>query len=156
MDDNRSDVPGVICAAWGDYEGNREAAYFELDVAPQARRQKIGAALAVAGVEFAGEHDRTLINFDANNHVPAGSEFLKSIGAEAGHISDLTAQISALEGKADEMHDEGLHTLLRASAAGGSGLDFFVGNEGYDHREKVGDVFQEGADAMPDNRIQHV
>ena len=35
--------------------------------------------------------------------VQEGVPLLKSIGAEAGHISDLTAQISALEGKADEM-----------------------------------------------------
>src|SRR5438067_669296 len=35
--------------------------------------------------------------------VQEGVPLLKSIGPEAGHISDLTAQISALEGKADEM-----------------------------------------------------
>ena len=51
--------------------------------------------------------------------VQEATPLLKSISAEAGHISDLTAQISALEGKADEMHDRGLHELYRANAAGG-------------------------------------
>src|SRR5258707_10070349 len=35
--------------------------------------------------------------------VQEGVPLLRSIGAEAGHISDLTAQISALEGRTDEM-----------------------------------------------------
>ena len=39
--------------------------------------------------------------------VQEGVPLLKSISAEAGHISDITAQISALEGRADEMHDSG-------------------------------------------------
>ena len=36
---------------------------------------------------------------------------LRSISAEAGRIASLTEQISALEGKADEMHDVGLAEL---------------------------------------------
>src|SRR3954468_14902607 len=85
-----------------------------------------------------------------------GVPLLKSIGPEAGHISDLTAQISALEGKADEMHDKGLHDLFRASVSGGSGLDFFVGNEVYDHLEKVVDRFDDVANVMHGIVIEHV
>src|SRR5688572_15877591 len=54
--------------------------------------------------------------------VQEGVPLLKSISAEAGHISDITAQISALEGKADEMHDSGLHELYRTNAEGGNAL----------------------------------
>ena len=88
--------------------------------------------------------------------VQEGVPLLKKIGPEAGHISDLTAQISALEGKADEMHDQGLHALFRASATGGSGLDFFVGNEVYDHLEKVVDRFDDVANVMHGIVIEHV
>src|SRR4029078_231205 len=88
--------------------------------------------------------------------VQEGVPLLKSIGAEAGHISDLTAQIWALEDKADEMHDKGLHALFRASAAGGSGLDFFVGNEVYDHLEKVVDRFDDVANVLHGIVIEHV
>src|SRR5262245_13483086 len=57
---------------------------------------------------------------------------LKSISAEAGRISSITQEISALEGRADDLHDTGLHELYRANAAaGGSALGFFVGNEVY-------------------------
>jgi predicted phosphate transport protein (TIGR00153 family) len=88
--------------------------------------------------------------------VQEGVPLLKSIGAEAGHISDLTAQISALEGKADEMHDKGLHELYRANASGGNALAFFVGNEVYDHLEKVVDRFDDVANVMHGIVIEHV
>jgi predicted phosphate transport protein (TIGR00153 family) len=80
---------------------------------------------------------------------------LQSISAEAGHISDLTAQISAIEGRADELHDIGLHELYRANV-GGSGLAFFVGNEVYDHLEKVVDRFDDVANVMHGIVIEHV
>jgi predicted phosphate transport protein (TIGR00153 family) len=80
---------------------------------------------------------------------------LQSISAEAGHISDLTAQISALEGRTDEMHDKGLHELYLKSV-GGNALDFFVGNEIYDHLEKVVDRFDDVANVMHGIVIEHV
>jgi predicted phosphate transport protein (TIGR00153 family) len=80
---------------------------------------------------------------------------LQSISAEAGHISDLTAQISAIEGRADELHDLGLHELYRSNV-GGSGLAFFVGNEVYDHLEKVVDRFDDVANVMHGIVIEHV
>jgi predicted phosphate transport protein (TIGR00153 family) len=88
--------------------------------------------------------------------VQEGVPLLKSISAEAGRISDITAQISALEGKADEMHDSGLHELYRRNAAGGNALDFFVGNEVYDHLEKVVDRFDDVANVMHGIVIEHV
>ena len=88
--------------------------------------------------------------------VQEGVPLLKSIGPEAGHISDLTAQISALEGRADEMHDSGLKQLYRANASGGNGLAFFVGNEVYDHLEKVVDRFDDVANRISGVVIDHV
>ena len=61
---------------------------------------------------------------------------LSRISSEAVRISSLTEQISALEGRADEMHDTGLKALYQASV-NTNALAFFVGNEVYDHLEKV-------------------
>jgi predicted phosphate transport protein (TIGR00153 family) len=88
--------------------------------------------------------------------VQEGVPLLKSISAEAGHISDITAQISALEGKADEMHDAGLQELYRINAGSGNALAFFVGNEVYDHLEKVVDRFDDVANVMHGIVIEHV
>ena len=88
--------------------------------------------------------------------VQEGVPLLKSIGAEAGHISEITAQISSLEGRADEMHDKGLRELYQANAGGGNGLAFFIGNEVYDHLEKVVDRFDDVANVMHGIVIEHV
>ena len=87
--------------------------------------------------------------------VQEGMPLLRSISSEAGHLAALTEQISALEGKADEMHDKGLHELYRSSASNGNGLDFFVGNEVYDHLEKVVDRFDDVANVMHGIVIEH-
>lgn len=81
---------------------------------------------------------------------------LRSLGKEAAHLSDLTAQISALEGRADELHDKGLRDLYRANVAGGSGLAFYIGNEVYDHLEKVVDRFDDVANVLHGIVIEHV
>ena len=88
--------------------------------------------------------------------VQEGVPLLQSISAEAGRISSITEQISALEGRADDLHDSGLHELYRANAAGGKALEFFVGNEVYDHLEKVVDRFDDVANVMHGIVIEHV
>ncbi|MBV9557192.1 MAG: DUF47 domain-containing protein [Pseudolabrys sp.] len=80
---------------------------------------------------------------------------LQSISSEATRISSLTAEISALEGRADELHDVGLKALYLANVAGNA-LAFFVGNEVYDHLEKVVDRFDDVANVLHGIVIEHV
>jgi predicted phosphate transport protein (TIGR00153 family) len=80
---------------------------------------------------------------------------LKSLGSQAGRLSDLSAQISALEGRADELHDKGLRDLYHANV-NGSGLAFYIGNEIYDHLEKVVDRFDDVANVLHGIVIEHV
>src|SRR5678815_4368373 len=56
---------------------------------------------------------------------------LKSINTEATRLSSITEEISALEGKADDLHDSGLRELYLASVTG-SAMTFITGNEVYD------------------------
>ena len=78
---------------------------------------------------------------------------LSSITAEAGRVSALTEQISALEGRADEKHDTGLRELYEACQA--RPMDFFVGHEVYDHLEKVVDRFDDVANEIHGIVIDH-
>ena len=80
---------------------------------------------------------------------------LKKISSEAVHISELTAQISSLEGRADELHDVGLKALYK-STGNSDPMAFFVGNEIYDHLEKVVDRFDDVANVMHGIVIEHV
>jgi uncharacterized protein Yka (UPF0111/DUF47 family) len=88
--------------------------------------------------------------------VQEGLPLLQSISDEAGRISDITQQISALEGLADDLHDVGLTELYKANVVGNNALNFFVGNEVYDHLEKVVDRFDDVANVMHGIVIEHV
>ena len=80
---------------------------------------------------------------------------LRSISSEAVHISTLTERISQLEGHADELHDIGLTTLYKTHV-NSNPMAFFVGNEVYDHLEKVVDRFDDVANIMHGIVIEHV
>jgi len=80
---------------------------------------------------------------------------LRSISSEAVRISTLTEHISQLEGRADELHDVGLRALYQAHVKSDP-MAFFVGNEVYDHLEKVVDRFDDVANVMHGIVIEHV
>jgi uncharacterized protein Yka (UPF0111/DUF47 family) len=79
---------------------------------------------------------------------------LQSISAEAVKLSELTAEISRLEGHADELHDNGLKELFRRHRTDPMG--FITGNEVYDHLEKVVDRFDDVANVLHATMIEHV
>jgi predicted phosphate transport protein (TIGR00153 family) len=87
--------------------------------------------------------------------VQEAAPLLRSISSEAVHISDMTTQISELEGRADELHDVGLRALYLTHAKTNP-MAFFVGNEVYDHLEKVVDRFDDVANVMHGIVIEHV
>lgn len=80
---------------------------------------------------------------------------LGAISTHAVRISTLTEQLSSLEGQADELHDVGLKALYQAHAQSNP-MGFFVGNEVYDHLEKVVDRFDDVANVMHGIVIEHV
>jgi uncharacterized protein Yka (UPF0111/DUF47 family) len=79
---------------------------------------------------------------------------LKSINVEATRLSEITQEISALEGKADDLHDQGLRELYLASVQG-SAMTFITGNEVYDHLEKVVDRFDDVGNRIHGVVIEH-
>ena len=114
---------------------------------------------------------KTVILFDVNAFTPQMKDMgdaivrsaellqqavplLSSISSEAVRISDLTAQISALEGRADELHDIGLRELYQTKSKVDP-IAFFVGNEVYDHLEKVVDRFDDVANRIHGVVIDH-
>jgi len=115
---------------------------------------------------------KTIILFDVNAFTPhmrdmgdaivqcarllqEATPLLRSITAEAGRLSAITEQMSALEGRADEMHDVGLKELYQANAPSNS-MAFFIGHEIYDHLEKVVDRFDDVANEIHGIVIEHV
>jgi predicted phosphate transport protein (TIGR00153 family) len=80
---------------------------------------------------------------------------LRSLNTNAGRISRITEQISAIEGQADDLHDDGLRELYRANQPSNS-MAFFVGVEVYDHLEKVVDRFDDVANEIHGIMLENV
>jgi predicted phosphate transport protein (TIGR00153 family) len=73
---------------------------------------------------------------------------------EGARLAALTEQISRIEGRADELHDAGLKALYQKAVASNA-MAFIVGNEIYDHLEKVTDRFDDVANELHGIVIDH-
>lgn len=80
---------------------------------------------------------------------------LSSMNSNAGRLSEISEQISKIEGRADELHDSGLRELYRANQPSNS-MAFFIGVEIYDHLEKVVDRFDDAGNEISGIVIENV
>jgi uncharacterized protein len=67
---------------------------------------------------------------------------LRAIGTEATRLSALCERITEIEGRADDIHNEGLRKLYRAHARSNP-MAFVTGQEIYQHLETVVDCFDD-------------
>lgn len=79
---------------------------------------------------------------------------LRKLGANAGKLSEATQQLTAIEGRSDDLYDQGMKALYRAS--GERPMDFIVGAEIYDHLEKVLDRFEDVGKSISAIVVEHV
>lgn len=79
---------------------------------------------------------------------------LRNIGRNNARILDLTEKVVRLEGRGDDLHDEGLRDLMLRHGRERP-LDFFVGREIYRYVERVLDRMQDVADEIHGIVIDH-
>jgi predicted phosphate transport protein (TIGR00153 family) len=79
---------------------------------------------------------------------------LRNIGKHAARLHELTEQIVHLEGRADDLHEQGLKTLFKMNATT-TPMAFFVGREVYSHLERVLDRLEDVADEIQGIVIDH-
>jgi uncharacterized protein len=80
---------------------------------------------------------------------------LVNIGQHAGQLTEICQQIGGIEGRADEIYDQGLSQLYQRTKAGDT-LEFIRCNEIYDHLEKSVDCFDDIANQIQGIVIEHV
>jgi predicted phosphate transport protein (TIGR00153 family) len=78
---------------------------------------------------------------------------LRSLAHNAGRLHTLTGRLIEIEGHADEIHDQGLKALFKASKD--QPMDFVVGQEIYAHLEKIVDRFEDVANEIQGLVIDH-
>ena len=80
---------------------------------------------------------------------------LSNIGSNEAALNELCAQITRIEGQADDIHDAGLKKLYQKAKAGDP-MEFVRGNEIYDHLEESVDRFDDVANEIQGIVIEHV
>jgi predicted phosphate transport protein (TIGR00153 family) len=79
---------------------------------------------------------------------------LRSVGRNGVQLDALTERIVALEGQADDLHEEGIRALFHANRESQS-LGFVVGREIFSHLERVLDRLEDVADEIQGIVIDH-
>jgi uncharacterized protein len=80
---------------------------------------------------------------------------LGAMRENVGRINAISEEITRLEEQADELNDSGIRSLFLAHL-GGDVMDFIVGNEIYDHLEKVVDRFEDVANRISGIVVEQV
>ena len=80
---------------------------------------------------------------------------LGSMREDSGRINAITEEITRLEEQADELNDQGIKALFLKNRDGNA-MAFIVGNEIYDHLEKVVDRFEDVANRISGIVIEQV
>jgi len=80
---------------------------------------------------------------------------LRSLQGNAKRLNSLTEQISLLEEESDRIYDKGMAALYHGPARTDP-MAFIVGNEIYDHLEKVVDRFEDVANQISGVLIEHL
>jgi predicted phosphate transport protein (TIGR00153 family) len=91
---------------------------------------------------------------EASRLVATAVPLLRNIGKNSAQLHELTEQIVHLEGRADDLHEQGLKTLFQTSATT-KPMAFFVGREVYSHLERVLDRLEDVADEIQGIVIDH-
>ena len=80
---------------------------------------------------------------------------LAAMQENAARINAIAEEITRLEEQADELNDQGIKALYKKHK-GGDAMGFIVGNEIYDHLEKVVDRFEDVANRISGILIEQV
>ena len=80
---------------------------------------------------------------------------LSAMQENAARINAIAEEITRLEEQADELNDAGIKALFHAHREGNA-MEFIIGNEIYDHLEKVVDRFEDVANRISGIVIEQV
>jgi predicted phosphate transport protein (TIGR00153 family) len=104
--------------------------------------------------------DMSAIIVEAARIAADAMPLLRSIGRNGPRLHELTERLVRIEGDADDIHDAGRKALFKAvktegGQSGDAALDYFVGNEIYNHLEKIVDRFEDVANEIQGLVIDH-
>ncbi|MDQ0454448.1 DUF47 domain-containing protein [Rhizobium paknamense] len=81
---------------------------------------------------------------------------LDKLGANAHRLSSIAEEVTRVEGRSDDLHDQGLKDLYRRHGASGNAMAYMIGSEIYGELEKVVDRFEDVANEISGILIENV
>ncbi|MFD1745640.1 DUF47 domain-containing protein [Rhizobium helianthi] len=81
---------------------------------------------------------------------------LDKVGSNAQRLAAITEEITRVEGRSDDLHDQGLKDLFHQHGASGNAMAYMIGSEIYGELEKVLDRFEDVANEISGIVIENV
>lgn len=81
---------------------------------------------------------------------------LDKVGSNAQRLAAITEEITRVEGRSDDLHDQGLKDLFKRHGASGNAMAYMIGSEIYGELEKVVDRFEDVANEISGIVIENV
>ena len=81
---------------------------------------------------------------------------LDKMGANAHRLSTIAEEVTRVEGRSDELHEQGLKDLYRRHGATGNAMAYMIGSEIYGNLEKIFDRFEDVANEISGILIENV
>lgn len=92
---------------------------------------------------------------EAANLIAEAIPLLDRMSANAPRLSAIVEQVTRVEGRSDELHEQGLKDLFRRHGAGNA-MAYMIGSEIYGELEKVVDRFEDVANEISGIVIENV
>lgn len=81
---------------------------------------------------------------------------LDKMGSNAHRLSTIAEEVTRVEGRSDELHEQGLKDLYRHHGATGDAMAYMIGSEIYGNLEKIFDRFEDVANEISGILIENV
>ncbi|MDO9417835.1 DUF47 domain-containing protein [Pararhizobium sp.] len=81
---------------------------------------------------------------------------LDKVGTNSHRLSAIAEEVTRVEGRSDELYDQGLKDLFRRHGSTGNAMAYMIGSEIYGELEKVVDRFEDVANEISGIVIENV
>ncbi len=93
---------------------------------------------------------------EAAHLVAEAIPLLDRIGVNVNKLNGIVENVTRVEGRSDDLHDQGLKDLFRKHGATGNAMAYMIGSEIYGELEKVVDRFEDVANEISAIVIENV
>jgi len=92
----------------------------------------------------------------AANLIAQAIPLLNKVGSNAQQLAAIAEEVTRVEGRSDDLHEQGLKDLFQRCGSAGNAMTYMIGSEIYGELEKVVDRFEDVANEISGIVIENV